>query len=101
MNTTQTIGVIGAGTMGTGIAQVCAVAGLSVVMLDVDAVRAARGRDAVAAALERLVKKGTLTVAERSAALGRLDTSADYGALSGCDFIIEAATENETLKLEI
>jgi 3-hydroxybutyryl-CoA dehydrogenase len=101
MNTTQTIGVIGAGTMGTGIAQVCAVAGLSVVMLEVDAARAARGRDAVAAVLERLVNKATLAVHERDAALGRLRATADYGALSGCDFVIEAATEDETLKLAI
>jgi 3-hydroxybutyryl-CoA dehydrogenase len=101
MNSTNSIGVIGAGTMGTGIAQVCAVAGFRVVVLDVDAARAARGRDAVAGALDRLVRKATLGAAERDAALGRLSATADYGAISGCDFVVEAATEDEALKLEI
>jgi 3-hydroxybutyryl-CoA dehydrogenase len=101
MSLPQTVGVIGAGTMGAGIAQVCALAGLSVVMLEVDEARAARGRAAVAASLERLVKKGSLAAAEREAALARLSASADYGAMRACDFVIEAATENEALKLDI
>jgi 3-hydroxybutyryl-CoA dehydrogenase len=101
MRLPQTIGVIGAGTMGTGIAQVCALAGLPVVMIDVDEARAARGRDAVCAALDRLVKKTTLRVADREAVLARLSTTADYGALRVCDFVIEAATEDESLKLDI
>ena len=101
MNSTNSIGVIGAGTMGAGIAQICAVAGSTVVMLDVDAARAARGRDAVAGALDRLVTKATLAAGERDAALARLSATPDYGAISGCDFVIEAATEDEALKLEI
>ena len=101
MNNAQTIGVIGAGTMGNGIAQVCALAGLPVVMLDVDDKRVARGRDAIATALERLVKKSRLSAGERDAALGRLRGATDYGALGDCDFIVEAATEDEPLKLGI
>ena len=103
MSTTspQTIGVIGAGTMGSGIAQVGALSGLSVVMLDVDEKRVAKGRDAIAGGLERLVKKEKLSAAEREAALGRLRGTTDYGALAEGDFIVEAATEDEALKLKI
>ena len=101
MTSAQTIGVIGAGTMGSGIAQVCALAGLSVVMLDVDEGRVTRGRDAVASGLERLVKKAKLSAAERDAALGRLRGATDYVALGSCDFVIEAATEDEPVKLKI
>ena len=101
MTIPQTIGVIGAGSMGNGIAHVCALAGLSVVMLDVDEQRVAKGRDAIASSLERLVKKAKLSAAERDAALGRLRGTTDYGALGGGDFIVEAATEDEALKLKI
>jgi len=101
MTTAQTIGVIGAGTMGNGIAHVCALAGLSVVMLDVDEKRVTKGRDAIAGGLERLVKKAKLSAADRDAALGRLRATTDYGALADGDFIVEAATEDEALKLKI
>jgi 3-hydroxybutyryl-CoA dehydrogenase len=90
MASLQAIGVIGAGTMGTGITQVRALSGLSVSMLDVDEQRAARGQDAVAGGLERLVKKATLSAAERDAALGRLRgtmaAAGDLGRKSGCGF---------------
>ena len=82
------IGVIGAGTMGTGIVQVCTLAGLSTVMMDVDAERVARGREAVASGLERLLKKAKLSAVDRDAALGRLRGTTDDGALRTCDFII-------------
>jgi len=101
MTTPQTIGVIGAGTMGSAIAQVGALAGLSVVMLDLDEKRVTKGRDAIAGGLERLVKKAKLSAADRDAALGRLRATTDYGALADGDFIVEAATEDEALKLKI
>jgi 3-hydroxybutyryl-CoA dehydrogenase len=101
MSTLQTIGVIGAGTMGSGIAQACAVAGLSVVMIDIDEAAVARGRNAVASSLDRLVKKEKLAAAEKDAALARIQGSTEYAALRGCDFIIEAASENEALKVKI
>jgi 3-hydroxybutyryl-CoA dehydrogenase len=101
MATPQAIGVIGAGTMGNGIAQVCVLAGLSVVMLDVDDKRVAKGRDAIAGGLERLVKKGKLSAGDRDGALGRLRGATDYRALADCDFLVEAATEDEGLKLKI
>jgi 3-hydroxybutyryl-CoA dehydrogenase len=98
---TQSIGIIGAGTMGSGIAQVAALAALPVTLVDVDDARIARGRAAVASSLERMVKKSKLTVAESQAALDRIEGTSDYAALAGRDFVIEAATENAALKLEI
>jgi 3-hydroxybutyryl-CoA dehydrogenase len=101
MTTAQKIGVIGAGTMGNGIAQACAVSGLSVAMIDIDDAAVSRGRNAVAASLERLVKKEKLTAADKDATLARIVGTTDYNALAACDLVIEAATENETLKLRI
>ena len=101
MTSLQTIGVIGAGTMGSGIAQACAVVGLSVTMIDVDEAAVARGRNAVSSSLDRLVKKEKLSAADKEAALNCIDGTTDYGALRKCDFVIEAATENEAVKLKI
>ena len=101
MTTLQTIGVIGAGTMGSGIAQACAVVGLSVTMIDVDEAAVARGRNAVSSSLDRLVKKEKLSAADKEAALKCIDGTTDYGALRKCDFVIEAATENEAVKVKI
>jgi 3-hydroxybutyryl-CoA dehydrogenase len=101
MSSPQTIGVIGAGTMGAGIAQACALAGLLVVMIDVDEQRVARANAAVAAGLDRLVTKAKLSSGERDIALARLRGTTDYSGLRICDLIVEAATENEALKLEI
>ena len=98
---TQSVGIVGAGTMGSGIAQVAALAGLSVTLVDVDDARIARGRDSVAASLERMVKKAKLTAAESRAALDRIEGASDYVTLAGCDLVIEAATESAALKLEI
>jgi len=101
MTAVQTIGVIGAGTMGSGIAQACAVVGLAVTMLDVDEAAVARGRSAVSSSLDRLVKKEHLSAGDKAAALKRIDGTTDYGALRKCDFVIEAATENEAVKVKI
>ena len=101
MTSLQTIGVIGAGTMGSGIAQACAVVGLSVTMIDVDETAVARGRNAVSSSLDRLVKKAKLSAADKEAALNCIDGTTDYGALRKCDVVIEAATENEAVKGKI
>jgi 3-hydroxybutyryl-CoA dehydrogenase len=101
MTSSQTVGVIGAGTMGSGIAQACAVAGVTVAMVDVDSAAIERGRKAVASSLDRLVKKEKLSAADKEAALSRIGGTTDYGALRACDFVIEAATENEPLKVKI
>jgi 3-hydroxybutyryl-CoA dehydrogenase len=97
----ETIGIIGAGTMGNGIAQVCAAAGLKVTMADISEAAIARGLSVVASSLERLVNKQKMTDADRQAALARITTVTDNGKLSGCDLVIEAATEREDLKIKI
>jgi 3-hydroxybutyryl-CoA dehydrogenase len=101
MTSLQTIGVIGAGTMGSGIAQACAVVRLSVTMIDVDEAAVARGRNAVSSSLDRLVKKEKLSAADKEAAMNCIDGTTDYGALRKCDFVIEAATEKEAVKVNI
>ncbi len=97
----ETVGIIGAGTMGNGIAQVCAAAGLKVVMVDINDAAISRGLSAVASSLDRLVKKDKMTVADREAAVGRITATTDKGKLTSCDLVIEAATENEELKVKI
>ena len=98
---TQTIGVIGAGTMGSGIAQAGAVAGLAVTMIDVSDAALQKGTRSIASSLDRLVGKGKLSAEQREGALARVRTSTDYGALSGADVVVEAATENVAVKIDI
>jgi 3-hydroxybutyryl-CoA dehydrogenase len=95
------VGVLGAGTMGNGIAQVCAAAGLSVVMVDISSAAVDKGVATIAGSLDRLIKKGQLTVAQKDEYLGRIRGTTDYADLAAVDLVIEAATENEALKLEI
>ncbi len=97
----QTVGIIGAGTMGNGIAQVCAAAGLSVVMVDISDAAVNRGLSTVGGSLERLVKKEKMSAADREATLKRITGTTDRAKLSDCDLVIEAATENEELKVKI
>ena len=101
MSTIGNVGVIGAGTMGNGIAQACAVAGVDAVMIDVAEAPLAKGMATIRGSLERLVKKDKLSAADRDAALGRLRTATDYAALAGVDLVIEAATENPSIKFDI
>jgi len=95
------IGIIGAGTMGNGIAQACAVSGIDVVMVDVAQEAVDRGIAAVGTSLERLVKKDKLSAADRDAALARIRGSVDYADLVGQPLVVEAATENMGLKVRI
>src|SRR6185437_1304782 len=97
----EIVGVIGAGTMGNGIAQVCAAAGLQVVMTDISEAAVQRGLATVGSSLERLVKREKMTAADREAAMGRINGTTDKSKLTSCDLVIEAATENEGLKLKI
>ena len=97
----QTVGIVGAGTMGNGIAQACAVSGLKVVMVDIAEAAVAKGLSTVAASLDRLVKKEKISEADKAAALGRIQGSTRYEDLQGAQLVIEAATENHALKLKI
>jgi 3-hydroxybutyryl-CoA dehydrogenase len=100
MNIT-TVGVVGAGTMGNGIAQACAVAGIAVVMVDINDAAVLRGVGTVSASLDRLIKKDKMTAAEKDAALARIKGSTNYEDLREAQLVIEAATENEALKVKI
>jgi 3-hydroxybutyryl-CoA dehydrogenase len=97
----DSLGIIGAGTMGNGIAQVCAGAGLRVTMVDISDAAVARGLGAVGSSLDRLVKKEKLTAADREATLSRITGTTDRSKFAACDLVIEAATENEELKVKI
>ncbi|MFM0145535.1 3-hydroxybutyryl-CoA dehydrogenase [Paraburkholderia sp. RL18-085-BIA-A] len=97
----ETVGIVGAGTMGNGIAQTAAVAGLKVVMIDVTDAALSKGLAALSSSLERLVSKGKLDVDARAAALARIETSTDYQRLRDANIVIEAATENNDLKVRI
>jgi 3-hydroxybutyryl-CoA dehydrogenase len=97
----ERVGVIGAGTMGNGIAQACAMAGVEAVMVDVAQAAVDRGIAAIGASLERLQKKDKISGDARTAALARVRGSTAYADLTGASLIIEAATENVELKLSI
>jgi 3-hydroxybutyryl-CoA dehydrogenase len=99
--TINSVGIIGAGTMGNGIAQVVAVAGFKAVLIDVTEAALAKGVATLTGSLERLVAKGKLDAAVRDAALSRIETSTDYQRLAAVDLVIEAATENTELKIRI
>ena len=101
MSQIRTVGVIGAGTMGNGIAQACAVSGVRAVMVDVSDAAAQKGKATIAGSLERLVKKEKLTAAQRDAALAHVHPTAAYDELAQADLVIEAATENVALKIDI
>jgi 3-hydroxybutyryl-CoA dehydrogenase len=98
---TDIIAVIGAGQMGSGIAHVSAAAGIPVTMIDVSADALAKGKASIEKNFERQIKKGTVDAATRDAALAKLTTSTDLGAIANATFVIEAATENVQLKFKI
>lgn len=95
----KTVGVVGAGQMGGGIAQVCAMAGLNVVLCDVNAAQLTRAREVMVSSLARLQKKGIELDSE--AIVSRLSASQDMAALAEADVVVEAATERLETKLEI
>ncbi|MDD1016446.1 3-hydroxybutyryl-CoA dehydrogenase [Pseudomonas rubra] len=99
--TIANIAVIGAGTMGNGIAQVCAVAGYQVTLIDVSDAALERGVATLRKNLERQVSKQTLAAEDATAAMARIRTSTDYAQLQDAELVIEAATENLELKLRI
>jgi len=97
----KTVGVVGTGQMGGGIAQVAAQAGLEVVLLDAQKELAERAKARIADILGKLVAKGKLDASARDQALERLHPAGDYAALAPCELVVEAAPENEELKRKI
>ena len=97
----KTFGVIGAGQMGSGIAQVAASSGLSVVLIDAKRDLADKAKAGIASHLAKQVEKGKLPRAEADAAVERIAPSADLGALSQADFVVEAAPESQAVKEKI
>ena len=97
----NTIGVIGAGQMGSGIAQTVAQHGMKVLLSDVDLAAAQRGKSGIDKALTRLVGRGKLEAAEAEAILARIEPVADLAPMADAGFVIEAATENEKVKQAI
>jgi len=97
----DTIGIIGAGTMGSGIAQTCASAGLDVILTDVNDTIVEMGIAAIASSLDRRIAKSKFSIADKDAALARIKPSKSYDALAPANMIIEAVTENLDVKREI
>ena len=97
----KTFGVVGAGQMGNGIAQVAAASGLDVIMHDIKPELVDRGRAIIEKNLGRGVAKGKLSEAEKTTTLSRITASVDLKELAAADFVVEAATENEAVKLQL
>jgi 3-hydroxybutyryl-CoA dehydrogenase len=97
----QTIGVVGAGQMGSGIAQVCATAGYTVIMSDVRAEFVERGLQTINASLSRLVSKGTLSAEQQTQAVERITGAVALDTLRDCAVVIEAATEDPAIKFDL
>ena len=95
------VGVIGAGLMGNGIAHVAALAGLPVVLMDVQQAALDKALATMSGNMDRQVKKAIITAEDKAAALGRITTVTTNDAFGDCDIVIEAATENEALKRKI
>ena len=95
------VGIVGAGTMGNGIAQACAVAGIDALMLDVNPAALEKGVATISGSLDRLVKKEKITAEVKATAMAHVKTTSTLADLAACDYVIEAATENEALKVKI
>jgi 3-hydroxybutyryl-CoA dehydrogenase len=97
----EKIGVVGAGQMGTGIAQVAAMSGFAVIMNDVSETFLNRGMQGIEKSLSSLLKKGRITEEEKNAALGRIETSVELNTFQSADYVVEAVIEDEGLKLDV
>ena len=95
------LGVVGAGTMGAGIAQVCAAAGMTVTLYDTQQDALTRGVKGIESSLSRIVKKGNLTEAEKQAALERITTTSDPEGLAGAETVVEAVFETLAVKRSV
>lgn len=97
----QKLGIVGAGQMGNGIAQVAAGIGLDVVMVDVSAASLQKGLATIASSCDRLIKKTVMSEDQKATLLAKIKTAENLSALKDCDLVVEAATENIDLKLKI
>jgi 3-hydroxybutyryl-CoA dehydrogenase len=97
----KTFGVIGAGQMGGGIAQVAAMSGLDVIMNDIKTEFVEKGFEVISKILSRSVDKGKMSEDDRSAILGRIKTSVNLADMASADFVVEAATEKEEIKYQL
>ena len=97
----KTIGVVGAGTMGNGIAQTAAAAGFAVIMCDVSQEFVDRGLANISKSLDRFIKKETMTEEQKAEILGRITITTDLETLSACTLVVEAASENFEIKKQI
>ncbi|MGW7367692.1 3-hydroxybutyryl-CoA dehydrogenase [Streptomyces sp. NPDC054841] len=101
MTDVERIGVVGCGLMGSGIAEVCARAGLDVVVVEAGESAAVAGRRRIMASLDRAAAAGKLTSEERDAALGRITLTSDIDGMADRDLVVEAVAEHERAKLEV
>jgi 3-hydroxybutyryl-CoA dehydrogenase len=92
------VGIVGCGLMGSGISEVCARAGLDVIVREIDDATAVSGRERIEASLNRAVKAGKLAVPDCQGTLARLTVTTELGDLADCDLVVEAATENAVVK---
>jgi 3-hydroxybutyryl-CoA dehydrogenase len=97
----KTFGVVGAGQMGNGIAQVAAMSGLEVIMNDISEQFVENGLKNITRQLDRSVEKGGMTLQEKNTVLGRIRKSVDLNDMTGADFVVEAASEKEQIKFQI
>jgi 3-hydroxybutyryl-CoA dehydrogenase len=97
----KTLGVVGSGQMGNGIAQVAAMSGMNVIMNDISAEFVQKGLANITKILSKNVAKDKISEAEKESILSRISSSTDLKDMAGADFVVEAATENETLKFKI
>ena len=98
MSQIQKIGIIGAGQMGSGIAQVCAVSGFDIVLMDASSIALNHAVDMIGTRLDDAIAKNRIAPVDRTASLARIATSTDIVSLSECDLVIEAVSENEAIK---
>ncbi len=97
----KTFGIIGAGQMGSGIAQVAAMSGLDVIMNDIKTLFVEKGLDSITKILSRNVEKGKMSAEEKDTVLGRIKTSVNLQDMAAADYVVEAATENEEIKYQL
>lgn len=97
----KTVGIVGAGTMGNGIAQICAVSGIDSVMLDINDAAVQKGVATISGSFDRLIKKEKMTTEQKTVAMARIKGTTRMADMKTADIVIEAATENEGLKLKL